>query len=142
MIRWWLQEDRWVSVVPLQVPPPSLPLHTDASVGFGAPTSGPNGCRSVVPRGELSPYKHLEMKAIVLALAAFLPQLLGQCLVVMSDNATVVTYLRNQGGTVSRVVCHMAAEVVLWTERHSVSLLARYIPGRKNVLVDQLSRLN
>ena len=63
----------------------------------------------------------LEMKAV------FLPQLLGQSVILMSDNATVVAYLQNQGGTVSCVLCRMAAEVVLWTKRHSVSLTVRYI---------------
>ena len=57
----------------------------------------------------------------------------------MSNNATVVAYLQHQGGTVSRVLCCMAAEVVLWTERHSLSLTATYIPGKKNVMADQLS---
>ena len=36
--------------------------------------------------------------------------------------------------------CRMASRIVLWTERHLVSLLAWYILGRKNVLADQLSR--
>ena len=43
--------------VPLQVPSPSLLLHTDASVRLGAPHSGSDGCRSVVPRGEFSPHQ-------------------------------------------------------------------------------------
>ena len=81
----------------------------------------------------------LEMKAIVLALAAFLPQLSGWSVILMSDNASVVSYLLNQGSTVSPVLCHMAAEVIFWTECHSVSLTARYIPGRRNVLADFLS---
>ena len=51
----------------------------------------------------------------------------------MSDNATVVAYLRN------RVLWGMALDIVLWTERHFVLLSALYIPGKKNVLVDQLS---
>ena len=38
----------------------------------------------------------LEMKAVVLVLAAFLPQLSSQSVILMSDNATVVAYLRNQ----------------------------------------------
>ena len=58
----------------------------------------------------------------------------------MRDSATVVAYLWNLGGAVSRVLCHMAVEVMLLTEHHSVSLAARYIPGKKNVLADQLSR--
>ena len=58
----------------------------------------------------------------------------------MSDNTTFVAYLQHQGGTVSRVLCRMATEVVLWTERHLVSLTVRYVPGKKNALADQLSR--
>ena len=44
----------------------------------------------------------LEMKAVSLALATFLPQLSGQSVVLMSDNASVVAYLQHQGGMVSR----------------------------------------
>ena len=78
------------------------------------------------------------MKEVPLALAAFLLQLSGTSVILMSDNAMVVIYLRHQGGTVSHVLCRMDAEVVLWTECHSVSLTARYISGKKNVLADQL----
>ena len=38
----------------------------------------------------------LEMRAFVLSLAAFPRQLARQSVVLMSDNATVVSYLRNQ----------------------------------------------
>ena len=40
----------------------------------------------------------LEMRAVVLVLDAFLLQLSWQSVVLMSDNATIVAYLRNQGG--------------------------------------------
>ena len=46
----------------------------------------------------------LEMKAVALALAALLPQLSGQCVVLMNDNASVVAYLWHQGDTASRGV--------------------------------------
>ena len=57
----------------------------------------------------------------------------------MSDNATVVAYLKKQGGTVSRVMCSLAHEVMDWTELHSVTLSTRYILG-KNILAEQLNR--
>ena len=41
-----------------------------------------------------------------------------------------------QGGMVSRVMCSLAHEVVQWTDVHSVNLLARCIPGKKNILAD------
>ena len=36
-------------------------------------------------------------------------------------------------------MCDMACEIVQWIELHSVTLSGRYIPSKKNVLVDQLS---
>ena len=102
--RWWLQEDSWVFAVALQVPPPSLLLHTSSSLsGWGAHLLDMTAS-AVWSRDECSVHiDMLEMKAIVLALAVLLPQLSGQSVVLMSDNALVVAYLRNQGGTVSHV---------------------------------------
>ena len=136
-VRWWHHEDRWVFGIPIQVPPPSLLLHTNTSMlGLGAHLMA----AGIWSREESSFHiNSLEMK-VVLALAAFLPQLLGQSIVLMSDSASVVVYLQNQGGMVSCVLYHMTAEIVLWTEYHSVSLLVPYILGKENVLADQLSR--
>ena len=78
-IRWWLQEDRWIPGVPLQVPLPSLLLHTDASLsGWGAhlldlTTAWVWSCKERALHINI-----LEMKAVVLALVAFLPQLSHQ----------------------------------------------------------------
>ena len=44
------------------------------------------------------------MKAESLALAAFLPQLSGQSVVLMSDNASIVAYLWHQSSTVSHSI--------------------------------------
>ena len=76
---------------------------------------------------------------MLLVMAAFLPQLASKIIVLMSDNATVVAYLKDQGDTVSRVMCDMAREVIQWSKLHSVTLLALYIASKKNVLADQLS---
>ena len=81
----------------------------------------------------------LEMRAVLLVMATFLPQLASKIIVLMSDNATVVAYLKDQGDTVSRVMCDMAREVIQWSKLHSVTLLALYIASKKNVLADQLS---
>ena len=121
---------------PLQVPSPSLLLHTDASLlGWGAHLLGLTAhLLDLWSKEESSLHiSVLEIMAVSQALAAFLPQLSGQ---------SVVAYLWNQGSTVYHVMCRMAAKVVLWTKRHSISLTARYILGKKNVLADQLSHPN
>ena len=62
-----------------------------------------------------------------------------ESVILMSDSATIVAYLKKQRGIVSKALCNLAQEIVLWTEVHSITLSARYIPGKKNVLADQLS---
>ena len=69
--------------------------------GWGSHLLALDSFRSVVLRGEFSAHNVLKMKAVVLALVVFLPQLLGQSVVLMSNNATIDTYLRNQGGSYS-----------------------------------------
>ena len=76
----------------------------------------------------------LEMNAFRQALDAFLDTVVGGSVVLMSDNDTFVSYLKKQGETVSKTLYDMAQEIVLWTEVHSVTLSARYIPGKNNVL--------
>ena len=98
------------------------------------------------PRGDGPPQEcnlHinlLEMKAVLLALHAFQDRLIGHSVGLMSDTTTVVAYVNKQGGTVSSSLYLLARQVLMWTEAHSVTLVARYIPGSRNVVADQLSR--
>ena len=61
---------------------------------------------------------------------------MGETLVLMSDSAAVVVYLRKQGGTVSVDVCRLVREIIGWSELHLVSITVRYIPGKKNILAN------
>ena len=56
------------------------------------------------------------------------------------DANTVVAQIRNQGGTHSRQLHCQTALLLSWADNHSVHLLPKHIPGRLNVLADQLSR--
>ena len=106
-VHWWLREDRWQSGVPLKFPPPSLSLYTDTSVsGWGTHLLDLTASRVWSEEESLEHISVLKMKAVALALAAFLAQLSGQSVILMSDNASVVVYLRHQGGTVSRTLSH------------------------------------
>ena len=140
-IRWWLEEDRWTRGILLHILSPSLSLYTDTSLsGWGAQLLDltASGMWSDVEAQEH--ISVLEMQAVELVLASFLPQLVGQSVVLMSKNASVVVYLRHQGGTVSRRLCQMASAITVWAEQNSIRLEARYIPDKWNILVDQLSR--
>ena len=99
---WWLQQERWSLGIPLQVPPPSL-LYTNASMTcWGA------HLQDLTPAGVWSQKEEkklciilLEMKAVQLPPIAFLPRVLGESVILMSNNATVVVFLKKQEGMVS-----------------------------------------
>ena len=84
----------------------------------------------------------LEMVAVLKALTRFAPFLVGQKIGLMSDNCTVVAYLNKQGGTRSKNLCDTARKVLQLSEAHFIDLRAKYIPGKRNVLADALSRRN
>ena len=45
----------------------------------------------------------------------------------------------SRGGTVSKMLYDLAQEIVYWIELHLVAISARYILGKKNIPVAQLS---
>ena len=94
----WLQEERWASGVHLQVPPPFL-LYTDTSwTGWGTHLCNLTATGKW-PQEEMSLHINiLEMKAVQLALNAILDQLVGESVVLMSGNATVMAYPWKPGG--------------------------------------------
>ena len=79
----------------------------------------------------------LEMKTVQLALNAFFPRILGESVILINDNVTVVAHLKKQEGTVPRVMCCLTQEIITRTELHSVTLSSRYILGQ-NILPDQV----
>ncbi|XP_068210425.1 uncharacterized protein [Palaemon carinicauda] len=81
------------------------------------------------------------MRAAFLALHQLHQLLAGHSVVLMSNNTTVVAYIYKQGGTFSQPLCHLVVKILRWLEEHSVSLSARFIPVKRNVLTDNLSRV-
>ena len=97
-------------------------------------------------RGEWSPrdailhINALEMLAVRNSLTAFRTPLAGLTEQLMSDNATVVSYLSKEGGTVSVSLYWQAREVLLIARELNIFLLVKHNPGDRNALADLLSR--
>lgn len=83
---------------------------------------------------------YLEFKAVVRCLKHFLPQIKNKVVLIVSDNATTVAYLRSHGGVRVWALNILSFHLSLWAKKHGITLQARHIPGSLNVLADKLSR--
>ena len=144
-LRWWLNRSLYTTGVPLRTPAPDLYLFTDSSmIGWGAHLE-PTG---LVAHGLWSDEEqkfhinNLELRAVYLALIQFAPTINGKTVQLATDNTTVVSYIRRQGGTHSLLLFRETWKLLLWCQFQAVQLLAKHVPGRLNVLADSLSRQN
>ena len=81
----------------------------------------------------------LEMRAIRLGLFQLNPPM-GSTILAASDNTTVVAHVNKQGGTHSWDLMEETVLLFQLVIQRQWTLKARYIPGRLNVIADQLSR--
>jgi ribonuclease HI len=139
-LTWWSDRDHLASGVPLHWPTPSLRIFTDASTqGWGAHCQG-STCQGLWdPPESLLHINVLEMRAVRLALAELQPAA-STVILVATDNSTVVAYINKQGGLRSSQLWQETLLLFDLLQLHDLSLRARHIPGRLNVIADQLSR--
>ena len=144
-LKWWLQEDLYHQGIPLRIDPPSHTIFTDASLsGWGAHVE-PEGLLFHGVWTEDQSQLHinvLEMKAIFLSLSQAVHKVKNSTVLVSTDNTTVVTYIRHQGGTHSTELSDEVLNVLNLCLAHNIQLLAKHIPGRFNTLADRMSRVD
>ena len=141
-LQWWLQEDDVLTGQPLHPIRHALQIFTDASKeGWGAHLNErtARGTWSL-PESKLH-INYLELKAVFLALKEFQDLCANRIVLVATDNTTVVSYINKEGGMRSDTLCALLWRTLTWCTRHQVTLKARHIPGRLNVVADKLSRL-
>ena len=141
-LRWWLEEGNVLLGQPLHPLKHALQIFTDASKeGWGAHLDEhtARGTWSL-PESKLH-INHLELKAVFLALKEFRTLVLNKTVLIATDNTTVVAYINKEGGMKSGSLCALLWRILSWCTRQQVTLRARHIPGRLNVIADKLSRL-
>jgi ribonuclease HI len=139
-LQWWTNPQNLLQGVPLEAPQFQFKLFTDAStVGWGAHLDN-QVVQGVWSEEEKTLHiNRLEMRAIRLALISFkIP--LGAKILVATDNSTVVCYVNREGGTRSPSLWQETIPLLDLAIMSKWTLRARHIPGRLNVVADQLSR--
>ena len=141
-LRWWLEESNVLLGQPLHPLKHALQIFTDASKeGWGAHLDEHTARGQwSLPESKLH-INHLELKAVFLALKEFQTIVFNKTVLVATDNTTVVAYINKEGGMKSGSLCALLWKILSWCTRQQVTLRARHIPGRLNVIADKLSRL-
>ena len=141
-LKWWLEESNVITGQPLHPLAHALQISTDASKeGWGAHLNKhmTRGSWSL-PESKLH-INYLELKAVLLALKDFQALCTNKVVLIATDNTTVVAYINKEGGMKSGPLCALLWRILTWCTRNQVTLKARHIPGRLNVIADKLSRL-
>ena len=121
---------------------PSLPVHGCFNGGLGAHLNYKLASRIWSEEWRLRHINELEMEAVFQAINQWLCRLRNSSIMIATDNSTVVSYLNKGGGTLSLTLCRAAKEILELADRNAISVRARHIPGRLNVLADSLSQRN
>ena len=140
---WWMNPENLEVGIPLMSPTPDILMFSDASLqGWGAHLEELQVAGLWSPEEASQHINGLELKAVWLGLQHFKKILAGKVVVSMCDNSTVVSHILNKGGTKSKKLCQQTVEMLSWAHQNNIQLLAKYVPGIRNVLADQLSRRN
>ena len=138
---WWSDTDHVFRGLSMSTAIPDLQVQTDASTtGWGVSFQG------AVLSGHWSPedaklhINVLEMKAVLLACQRLTYHFRSKCVLFLIDNQTVVSYLKNQGGTRSLQLMSVTRQVLELAERELILIKAQHIQGQLNAVADLASR--
>ena len=141
-IKWWMNPSIYVAGIPIVIPAPDFHMFSDDShSGWGAHLE-PLGLEVQGLWDVASQDLHinnLELRAVFLALQHFQSHIYNSCVMVASNNSSVVAYLKKQGGTHSPSLCMLVWELLYWCHHRNIHIQVRHIPGKLNVLADSLS---
>ena len=128
--------------VPLGPPPARREVvTTDASMSGWGGVWNHQGVRGSWGPGLCSQHVNLlELMAVWLTLRHFSAELEGRHVLVRTDSTSVVFFINHQGSTRSRRCLALSRRLLVWADRHLLSLRAAHIPGVSNRTADVLSR--
>ena len=134
--QWVLSEVAWWSSpavlqdLPLAAREMEVTLFTDAfSSGWGAQLGSHSTQGQWSASQWLCHINVLEMQAVIYAVRDFLPHLRSRVVWLMSDNAVMVAYIKNEGGTRSHTLMQKTIRLLKWCDSKAITLVPVHLPG-------------
>ena len=120
---------------------PEVVVFTDSSLsGWGCVCEGTSTGGHWLPLEKAFHINYLEIKAALMALKCFAPQLHGKHVRLMIDNTIAVHCINNLGTNHSASCNDITLALWNWCTSHNIWVSAAHIPGKNNVIADAESR--
>ncbi len=110
--------------------------------GLGSAVRGQTDLRSLVRKGVGPTHQLPRNVSSVSGLSILSAGHTGHHVLVSSDSRSVVSYINQQGGLVSKRLCTLPIDLLVWAQNNLRSLKATHVPGKMNQGADRLSRNN
>lgn len=138
-LEWWRDHCKTSSMI--HIPPTTHYLTTDASdIGWGAQLDHLDLKGTwLLPQQRLH-CNQKEMLAIINVLKDHGHRLSSESLLIQCDSRTVVSYLRNEGGTKSAALTSLTQRLFQILDQFNIHMAIHHIPGNYNCDADHLSR--
>ena len=141
-VRYWLQEASLWSGHGILIPQHDVTIDTDAGPWAWGGFLGPNFVQGFyTPWEQLNlSQNHKEMLGVFYTLQGFERLLWNKCVLVQTDNTSVMTYLgKGQGGR-SNSLSLKAEEILDWCAARHIRLRCVHLAGILNIRADKVSR--
>lgn len=137
---WWTEKNLEQGK-PLFPSQPTFTIQSDASLeGWGGVMHGVTARGLWTHQEKNLHINNLELMALFNCLKQFKGMVQNNTVLCQVDNTSVVWYVKKEGGTKSADLCLLVWKVLHWCDEHNINLIVRHLPGRLNVIADQLSR--
>ena len=97
---------------------------------------------SLVGKPIPAPYQHVGNNGHLICTDKDLKYIHHSCVMISSDNTTVVSYINKQGGTHSPNLCEEVWKILQWCLKHHIVVRIRHIAGKFDVLADRSLRMD
>ena len=141
-LEWWVNHLKDHNGSPIHLPPPEMIIESDASnTGWGAHWNNQKTGGQWSARESRLHINAKELLAAFLSLQTFAKDKTGIHVRLRLDNLTAVYYINKMGGTHSRELMEITAQVWEWSIPRNIMISAEHLPGKLNTTVDRESRL-
>jgi hypothetical protein len=82
----------------------------------------------------------LELKGAMLGIQSLMKNQHSKIISLNMDNSTAVAYANHKGGTHSQDFLHITLQLCNWCIQNDLYIIAYHVPGKTNVVADQVSR--